>query len=126
MSGRPLPPFGRELRALLAADPRPWRWGANGDRAAITVAIGTDAWSYARAWHPHRLVLVVPPRELASRFDWSDCAGHDPVLLMQCGDVQDGEVERVARALMRDGAERVLELGGMAEYFAGRPDYAAA
>lgn len=123
---RSLPPFGRELRAWLRTDPRPHRWGCNGDRASITIAVGPDAWAWARAWHPYRLVLVVPPGELASRFDWSDCAGHDPVLLALCGEVQDGEVERVARALMRDGAERVLELDGMAEYFAGRPDYAAA
>lgn len=129
MSTRNLPPYGRELRAWLRADPKPKRWGCNGSNATITVATGTGAWSWAHDWHeatPARLVLVVPPRELASRFDWCDCAGHDPILVAQCGEVQDGELDRLARALMRDGVKRVLELESMDEYFAGEVSYAAA
>lgn len=124
-AARKLPPYGRELRAWLAVDPRPWKWGCNGKNASITIAIGPEAWRWARAWHPRRLVLVVPPGKSPARFDWNDCAGHDPILIVQCGDVQDGEIDRVARALMRDGVHRVLEPETADEYFAGEVGYAA-
>lgn len=118
MSARKLPPYGRELRAWLAADPKPKRWGCNGAAASITITIGSGAWSWARDWHDQRLVLVVPPGESAANFDWRDCAGHDPILVAECGDVQDGELDRLVRALMRDGVERVLMLATMDRYSA--------
>lgn len=126
MSARSLPPFGRELRAWLATDPRPHRWGCNGDRASITIAVGPDAWAWACAWHSRRLVLAVPPGESPARFDWRNCAGHDPILVAQCGEIKDGEIDRLIHALMRDGVRRVLELESFDEHFAGGPEYVAA
>lgn len=128
MSARSLPPFGRELRAWLRADPKPKRWGCNGANATVAVAIGSGAWSWAREWHKAaipRLVLVVPPGECPALFDWRDCAGSDPILVAQCGEVQDGEIDRLVRALMRDGVNRVLELENMDEYFAEGARHAA-
>ncbi len=118
MSARRLPPYGRELREWLAADPRPWRWGCNGKTACISIGIGSRAWEWARAWHERRLVLIVPNGVAPSTFDWRLCAGCGPILIARCGEVAEGEIDRVARAMMRDGVRRVLELGTMDEFFA--------
>lgn len=126
MTPRPLPPYGRELQAWLRADPRPWRWGCNRSKAAITIAIGPGSWEWARGWQSRRLILVVPPGKSPASFDWSNCATHDPILVVQCAEVREGELDRLARALMRDGVQRVLDVDTMAEYFAGSPDYASA
>ena len=113
MSARPLPPYGAELRRWLLANPKPRMWGCNGDKAAVTVAVGSSAWGWAKQWHQTRLVLCLPSGESASRFSWSLCAGCDPVLLQACGTVSDGEVDNLVHALLRGGVQRVLDLETM-------------
>ncbi len=113
MSARSLPPYGIELCRWLRADPKPKRWGCTGGKAAVTVAVGSSAWAWAKRWHQTRLVLCLPPGEYASRFDWNLCAGCDPVLLQECGTVSDGEVDNLVHALLRDGTKRALELATM-------------
>lgn len=118
MSARPLPPYSIELQRWLQADKKPARWGCSGSSACITVAIGSDAWSWAKQRHEHRLVLCLPPGENASRFNWRDCSGHDPILLQQCGTVADGVIENLTRALLRDGCQRVLDVDTMNRFTA--------
>ncbi len=125
MSSRPLPPYGTLLHRWLRADSKPHRWGCDGNQATITVALGSDAWSFAREWHEKRLVLVVPPGEYASRFNWHDCAGHDPILIQSCGDVADGAIDSLTHALLRDGVERVLDLETMNRFQAEEVQHAA-
>jgi hypothetical protein len=110
---RSLPPYGFELRQWLQADKKPARWGCNGFSACVTVCIGATAWSWAKQWHGHRLILVLPPNEPASKFDWRDCAGHDPILVQRCGTVTDGVIKTLTHSLMRDGVERVLDVASM-------------
>ncbi len=125
MSARSLPPFGAELRRWLRADPKSRMWGCNGSKPSITIVLGSDAWSFAREWNGIRLVLIVPPGEYASRFNWHDCAGADPVLIQLCGDVADGAIDSLVRALMRDGTKRVLELATMVRFEAEAVRHAA-
>ncbi len=125
MNSRPLPPFGIELRRWLRSDPKPKRWGCNGNEASITIAFGSDAWGFARQWNEIRLVLVVPPGEFASRFNWRDCAGAAPVLIQSCGEVAAGAIDSLVNSLLRDGIERVLDVDSGTEFFAGAARHAA-
>lgn len=70
-------------------------------------------------------MLVVPPGVSPAIFDWTACAGHDPILVLRCGEVRQGEIKSLICALMRDGIHRVLDLDDMDEYFAEDADHAA-
>ena len=100
-------------------------WGCDGTRPSITIAVGATAWAWAKQWHQTRLVLCLPPAEYASRFDWSLCAGHDPILLQACGTVPVGVVDNLVHALLRDGVQRALELETMDRFEAEGERHAA-
>lgn len=114
MIARRLPPYARYLRDVLAAPatwPRYRGTSADGQHCTIWIAIGADAWAWARD-REHRLLLVCPPGDNPARYDWSLLAGgqHDPILVMPCGPVDDAEIAALIGALTRDGVERVLYL----------------
>lgn len=41
---------------------------------------------------------------------WAACADADPVLLWRCGDVDGDQVKRLIEAVLRDGANRILDI----------------
>ena len=78
--------------------------------ASVWVAIGAGAWQWARD-RGHLVAIVCPFGEDPAGFDWSLCAGHNPVLLMPVGAVGGDQVKALIGALFRDGVERVLTPG---------------
>jgi hypothetical protein len=108
MTARRLPPYGRQMIEARRGDLSRW-WGTSpdGQHPSITVCVGKDAWRVKREW-PNRL-MVVCPDEPPEGFDWTCCAGADPVLLWRCGPAEGEQVRRLIMALMRDGTNRVLD-----------------
>lgn len=112
-------PYSRQVAAQIA-DPATRRglWGTsfNNQQVSITVATGTDAWDWAKSqrW---RLVLVSPPGQVPLELDWRIVAGHPPILLRRCGAVPSTHFAGLVTALLRDGAERVLDLSTSTLYF---------
>jgi len=111
MIPRRCPPHGRELEAILAA-PTCWPDYAgtspDGHRLSIWVAIGPEAWAWCRRRLGRAAVLLCPEVDPPA-FDWSSCAGHDPVLIHRAGDVSPARVHALAAALLRDGVRTVLD-----------------
>ena len=85
-----LPPYGRQFLELRPSA-GPW------------VAIGSEAWDFARL-KPFP-AMVLPPGDDPDSYDWP-VAG-EGVLLMECGEPDTETLERVALALLRAGAEFV-------------------
>jgi len=114
MSTKRLPPFGRHLHDVLAA-PETWpRYAGtspDGQHLTIWISIGPDSWAWARERQGRFLVLVVPPGDDPSVYDWSLLAGgaHDPILIVRAGDVSPQVIRALAEALILDGVGRVLE-----------------
>lgn len=108
------PPFGRELSTRLA-DRSSWpRWmgtSADGRHLSIWVAIGPDAWAWAREHIERRLLLIVPPSEDPSAFDWRALAGHDPIILFSAGDTTGDEVRAAVLAMMSCGVNKIIHGG---------------
>ncbi|OOC10587.1 hypothetical protein [Thioalkalivibrio halophilus] len=95
-TGRRWPPYARQHADALR---RPV--------CTVWVAVGADAWRWARS-RPNHHVLVAPEDTDPASLDWRCCRGHDPVLLQRVGHVDGERVERLVRALLRDGVQRVL------------------
>jgi len=116
MSTKRLPPFGRHLHDVLAA-PETWpRYAGtspDGQHLTIWISIGPDSWAWARERQGRFLVLVVPPGDDLSIYDWRLLAGgvHEPILIHRAGDVSPAYVHALAAALIRDGVGRVLDTG---------------
>jgi hypothetical protein len=88
---KPLPPNGRRHLAHV---------GSSG----TWVCIGSDAWEFpSRKSFP---VMVLPPGEEPSRYRWP-VAGQS-VVLIQWGEADRADVERMALELLRAGAVLVL------------------
>lgn len=116
------PPYGRRLADVLA---RPATWpgyigtSKDGRRLTVWVLVGAAAWSLAREWEPQRRAfLVCPPDAGPADFDWRMLAGHDPILLRPCGEVDGDHIRRLVTAMMRDGVRRVLRTDSGARYLA--------
>ncbi len=104
------PPYGRLLTTRLS-DPQNCHryWGTSPDgHLSLWVLIGPCAWDTARAWIDTRLLVVAPPNEDLSQYDWQMLAGHPPVLVWPCGKVSQEQLDGLAVALIRDGVERLL------------------
>lgn len=108
------PPYARRLREVLTA-PGTWPTFAgtstDGRNVSIWVLAGADAWNVAREYARGRyLFLACPPDADPEALDWRLLAGHDPVLLRQCGQLAGDTLKRLVLALLRGGTERVLYL----------------
>lgn len=119
MNRRP-PPYAKRLREMLADRSRwPSYVGTspNGRHLTLWLLAGTKSWKQAKDWeHTRRLFLLAPPDDDPQAFDWSLLAGHDPVLLMPCGDLFHSTELAIVSAVMRDGTERVLRSGTPRRY----------
>ena len=106
-----LPPYAHDILTARRSSDLRGRWGASPDgrSAPVTLCVGTHAWVTARQWTGHRLITLLPPGEDPAGFDWRCLSSADPVLLWRCGAVTD-DVQALMRAIMRDGADRVLDL----------------
>ena len=95
---KPLPPYGRRLRE-------------HGPRGTYWIAAGADAIAWA-AEHPHLAALAAPPDLEPAERDWSLVAGSPPAVVHVAGELPTGYLDRLAAALLRDGAGRVLAITG--------------
>jgi len=93
-----LPPYGRRLRE-------------HGPRGTYWIAAGADAIAWA-AEHEHLHALAAPPDLDPTACDWSLVAGSPPVVVHVEGELLAGYLDRLAAALLRDGAGRVLAITG--------------
>ena len=98
--GRRFPPFAKRHADRLR-NPQTTAW----------VAVGKGAWQWAKD-RPSHVVIVCPPGDDPLCFDWTPCAGHDPVLLVRTRATDGEQVRALVQALMRDGTERVLTEDG--------------
>lgn len=112
MRSRPAPPYAREIAAALASGNLCNCWGTSGDgkHPTLWLLVGSLAWRQARTWHGTRLVTLLPPDNDPESLDWAVLAGHDPVMLLRCGDVAGDIIRRLLAAVMRDGTLRVLDV----------------
>lgn len=118
MRSRPAPPYAREIAAALASSNLSNYWGtsADGKNPALWLLVGSLAWRQARTWHGTRLVTLLPPDNDPESLNWAVLAGHDPVLLLRCGEVAGDSVRHLLAAVMRDGTQRVLDVLTGARY----------
>ena len=93
-----IPPYGRRLRA-------------HGPRGTYWIAAGTHAIAWA-AKHEHLAALAAPPDLDPMARAWHLVAGSPPVVVYVTGTLPAGYLDRLAAALLRDGAGRVLALTG--------------
>lgn len=98
MMPRRLPAFGRRLRD-------------HGPRGTYWIAAGSDALAWA-AEHPHLHALAAPLDDDPATRDWCLVAGSPPVCVVAAGELHEMFLERLAVALLRDGAGRVLAMTG--------------
>lgn len=109
--GKQRPPYSRVVADRLADRQHLDRWAGtspDGQHATIWVAVGPEAWTWARDAIERRLVLVCPPDSDPAGFDWRVCAGNDPVLLTVCGEMVAEALHPVADALLRDGVKAAV------------------
>lgn len=85
--------------------------GTSADGRAVTlwVVAGSDAWDMV-ARRPKWLALPCDGRSDPLTYDWSIVRDHAPVLLVRAGHFENDMVLRLAQALLRDGAERVIDM----------------
>lgn len=109
---RRLPPYAKEIIAARKRGNLQAWWGSspNGKSPTLIVCAGELAWRTARDWASHRLITLLPPGDEADSYDWRCLAGADPVLLWRCGSVDGEALEKLLKAVMRDGTDRILDL----------------
>ena len=108
------PAYARRLREVLTVSgtwPQYAGISADGRHPQLWVLAGSNTWNVAREYARSRyLFLACPPDADPEALDWRLLAGHDPVLLRQCGQLDGDTLKRLVLAVLRDGAERVLYL----------------
>ena len=98
MYAKRLPPYGRRLRE-------------HGPRGTYWIAAGAEALAWA-AEHPHLAALAAPLDLDPMARDWCLVAGSPPVVVHAAGELPTFYLDRLATALLRDGAGRVLAITG--------------
>ena len=108
------PPYGKQLMTVIN-NPQTWRQyhgtSSDGKHLNIWIAIGSQAWDWAKIRVGHKLVVVVPEDESPDIYRFSFVKGHDPILVQQCGETTTDFIKSLVVALIRDGAQRVLAFG---------------
>ncbi len=100
------PPYDRRARDRLSA-PMRGRVPAFG---TLLVHAGEGAWDACR--EDTRAAVLLPPDQWPEGFDWSLCTLAVPPVLLLGWQASDEVLARTARAMIRDGAARVLILPG--------------
>ena len=110
-----LPPYARQLIHILNFPSGYSHYAgtsADGTRLTFWVLIGNGAWKSANNLiRQKKLCVVIPPDENPEYFNFSFLTGHDPCLLLPCGDINKQIIKATIASLMRDGICRVLFLG---------------
>ncbi len=100
---RQFPPYANQARQRL----HPSQAGHIQAFSTLFVHVGFDAWRWKD--DPRAFVLSPADQDPAAH-DWSVCAQATPPVLMVDRGATDEQLERVAMACLRDGAQRVLVL----------------
>ena len=92
--GWPIPPFSRGLNP----------------QSLVFVACGQKAWDWSERARERDDLLVLPPDGKPECFDWSQLANCDVVSLVHNQALTETRADGIARAILRDGAQRVVSL----------------
>jgi hypothetical protein len=74
-------------------------------RHPIMVFIGSDAWNFAGQAY---IGIVCPLGKDPDQYDWTPLRGHDPVMVLQRGDINPEDRDAVIVALLRAGIAQVM------------------
>ncbi len=75
-------------------------------KSGVRVAIGPDAWDFAKKhYHP---IMVLPEGQPPSSFTWPSDDG--PALVHERGDYNDERLDEMGEALLRSGASSVVAI----------------
>ena len=123
-TSRRLPPYGRVAQERIK-DRANWpHWSGtsrDGSHLTLWAVTGAGAWEWARVHRDTRLFLLLPTDEEPEQYSWELLTDHDPVLLLALGDFDQAVVDRLAAAILRDGATRISLFGsGGVSYLAQR------
>ena len=102
--------------AQVLRAPRTWPEYAgtapDGSRPSVWVAVGSEAWGWARGRVGRYLVALLPPDDDPTHYDWRPVIPPAPPLLLVAAGAVDGhQVEALVRELLMAGAGRVLFIG---------------
>ena len=87
-----LPPYGQLFQPV--------------PKSGVRVAIGPDAWNFAKKhYYP---IMVLPEGQPAPNFTWPSDGG--PALIHERGDYNDGRLDSLANALLMAGASSVVAI----------------
>ena len=87
-----LPPFGRDFQPV--------------PRSGVRVAIGPDAWDFAKKhYYP---IMALPEGQPASNFTWPSDGG--PALVYERGEANNAKLKALATELLLAGASSVVAL----------------
>lgn len=104
-----LPPYAKSLLELRR---NPEHWATLLRAFTVHVFCGSKAWQEAQnAIRAGWGFVLLPPGENPEGYDWSVCAGYDPVLICVHGNMAAAVFDRLGRALIRDGVTRALCIG---------------
>ncbi len=87
-----LPPFGKSFSPV--------------PRSGVQVAIGPEAWEFART--RFRTVMALPAGESPDSFKWPSDGG--PALIYERGQFDDDQLKAMAAALLKAGAPSVVAI----------------
>lgn len=85
-----LPPFGKKFQPV--------------PRSGVQVAVGANAWDFAKT-HPHP-IMVLPADVRVQNYRWP--SDGQPALIHERGDHNDERLDTLAQALLRAGASSVV------------------
>lgn len=108
MNKRSLPPYGREVAAILRQPAELMKFsGCTRQRATIWLSTGFQAWEW-RNERPQHLTVVLPPGADPAAYDWRFMRGHEPILLIGADAENVARRRDIGEALLKDGVSSVL------------------
>ncbi len=104
------PPYRKRAVAMLRTSLKEsWGVSVDGTQATVWALVGDQAWNVAKHWlDTPRIFIVIPDME---DYDYRALAGHDPLILLVCGDASHLSLPAIGKAMITQGIERVLLIG---------------
>ncbi len=110
------PPYAKRFSDVLDT-PGVWPQyrgtSSDGKRLSLFIIAGSNAWEMAKKSLSSKLLFLVhPPADPPEIYDWRICAGHEPIIILTAGRLNNDISRRLSIALLRDGVDRVVTSAG--------------